>query len=193
MIGSITDISNADKTTLDGNLLYIAQGNDKYIIVDIFDPANPIYYPTQINYNTNKISVVSGFAHEIQIHGDMLFLADGSGGFLTIYNANPFNPIANQWVQSSYIGTGASTRRFIVKDGLTYTAVHEGGFRIYNFNDIGFCPVDYDQDGQLTADDANEFYWGIKHQLPRSDLNGDLNHDFYDVSIFFNFFTQGCP
>lgn len=193
MIGVIDDIRDVDKVTLDGDLVYIAQGNFDYIIVDISDMAKHEYHMIQIDYNRLDINNAPGFAHEIQLVGDMLYLANGSGGFLTIYNANPFNPVANQWIQSTDGGTGASTRRFIVQDGLTYTAVHEGGFRIYEFDDLRFCPVDFNFDGQINFFDVDRFLDFLAKGQPQADLNGDQKFNFYDVAAFFDFYAQGCP
>lgn len=194
IIGSIDDFDDLDKLTIDGNYLYATDGNDGYRIIDISDPSNPEYILHMNDFDVLKESSDSGFAHEIQLHDDYLYLANGTGGFVSIYNANPLHPVPNQWIQSRYGNQGSpSTRRFIVRDGLAFTAVLDGGLRIYDIADLAICPIDLNRDYNLDSLDISYFLGAFAEFESIADLNGDLNNDFYDVSIFFNFFTQGCP
>tara|TARA_R110002073_G_scaffold118918_3_gene258922 strand:- start:6913 stop:9000 length:2088 start_codon:yes stop_codon:yes gene_type:complete len=194
IIGSIDDFDDLDKLTIDGNYLYATDGNDGYRIIDISDTSNPEYILHMNDFDVLKESSDSGFAHEIQLHGDYLYFANGTGGFVSIYNANPLHPVPNQWIQSQFSNQGlASTRRFIVRDGLAFTAVLDGGLRIYDIADLAICPIDLNRDYNLDSLDISYFLGAFAEFESIADLNGDLNHDFYDVSIFFNFFTQACP
>jgi len=197
IIGSITPINTKTNgistTTINNGLLYTAESLDGYRIFDISSPTNPVELARFDAVAETDKFLAFGFTHQITIDQDQLYLANGTGGFTTYDNTDPLNPVQTQWV-ATRVGNGTpSIRRIQLRDNIAYTAVYDGGFRIYDFSPCSFCPADLNFDGTLNFFDISAFLTLFNAGNLDADINGNGTLNFFDISAFLTLFAQGCP
>ncbi|OHD19959.1 MAG: hypothetical protein A2064_13540 [Spirochaetes bacterium GWB1_66_5] len=92
-ITSLTLPYAAQKVRIASNYAYVAAGAQGLLVVDITDPAAPVYLRTIGTTN----------AKDLVIQGSYLYLADGAGGVRVLSLASPDFPV----IQSTYTGAPA--------------------------------------------------------------------------------------
>jgi len=55
------------------------------------------------------------------------------------------------------------------------------------------CPSDLNGDGNLNFFDVSAFLTMYQDQHPQGDMNGDGEFNFFDVSAFLVLYQAGCP
>ena len=196
-IGSIKPLDFNDDglmtTTLHDGLLYTAEGNLGYRIFDVSDPTAPIELAAFDVVAATDDGNVFGFTHQLVFDGSDLIVANGTGGVIRYDATDPMNPIQTDWVQTRSGSEIASVRRMVQRGDQYFSAVYEGGFRVYDFGDCPDCPADLNGDGIVDFFDVSVFLSAFNAHNPIADLTADGIYDFFDISAFLQFYASGCP
>ena len=196
-IGSITPLDFNDDglmtTTLHDGLLYTAEGNSGYRIFDVSDPTAPIELAAFDVVAATDDGNEFGFTHQLVFDGSDLIVANGTGGVIRYDATDPMNPIQTDWITSGNGPGIASVRRMVQRGDQYFSAVYEGGFRVYDFGDCPDCPADLNEDGIVDFFDVSVFLSAFNTQNPIADLTNDGIYDFFDISAFLQFYASGCP
>ncbi|PCI07188.1 hypothetical protein COB72_10675 [bacterium] len=199
IIATITPLSASapngiNTSTRVGNLLYTPEGNFGYRIFDITDPTNPTQLAHFDAIAQSQEGQVTGFAHQITIKDNTLYLANGTGGFLIYDNTDPFNPTQAQWIKTRESTQSTnSIRRILLRDNIAFAAVYEGGLRIYDLSVCSPCPADLNGDALLNFFDISLFLQAFQAQDPIADFDNDGLLNFFDIAAYLIEFAAGCP
>lgn len=205
-IGTITPLDDSPDgsgngglgtSTLVGELLYTAEAEFGYRIFDVSNPASPVELHHVVpvpEADSYPDWVGSNFVHQLEFDGTRMYVANGTSGFIAYDYSDPENPVQVDWLPTRFdTAAVSSSRRIQVRDGYVYTAVNEGGVRVYNFESCGPCIADMNGDDMLDFYDVSAFIEALLNQHVTADLQPDGSFDFFDVSAFLNAFTAGCP
>jgi hypothetical protein len=67
------------------------------------------------------------------------------------------------------------------------------GLELYQIASVGECASDLNGDGELNFFDVSAFLAAFASMDPVADFTGDGNFNFFDVSAFLSAFAAGCP
>ncbi len=179
-----------------GDLLYTAEYDNGYRILDISDPSDPIELAQFDADVTTKNGTSIAFAYDIMIEDNLLYLAASSGGFTIYDNTNIFAPVVISHIPSGMTQGGPVIRfREFIKDNDTlYIAAGDAGLRTYSFDRCSLpCAIDYNNDGALDFFDVTEFIQRFTAEDFSVDFNNDEQLNFFDVTAFIVAFQAGCP
>ena len=179
-----------------GDLLYTAEYDNGYRILDISNPSDPIEL-AQFDADVMTQSGTSiAFAYDIMIEDNLLYLAASSGGFTIYDNTNIFEPVVISHIPSGMTQGGPIIRfREFIKDNDTlYIAAGDAGLRTYSFDGCSLpCAIDFNNDGALDFFDVTEFIQRFTAEDFSVDYNNDEQLNFFDVTAFIVAFQAGCP
>ncbi len=130
-LAALLDLGHDDYWGIDvvGNICYVAAGNEGLLVIDVSDPANPIWVG---QYNT------SHFCHSVDVQGNYAYLADWSGGLKVVDITDPTNP---SFVDN--LGLPGDSKSVAVDGNVAYVAVYQDGL----------CVVDVSNPSSLSLTD----------------------------------------
>jgi len=143
-----------------GNTALLAFGDDGFQVVDVSIPSR-----------AKKVGSVNtpGYAYDVQVLSNRLYLADGGAG-VSIYDvSSPTNPVKLSSYDLGYgYGYGHGARRLYVTPDWTYVAEGSDGVRIldtHNISNLFSC-------GHFDTDDfANDIY-AVSNTIYVADKSG---------------------
>jgi hypothetical protein len=179
-----------------GDLLYTAEYDNGYRIIDITDPADPVEIAQFDADITTPDGTYQAFAYDILVEDNLLYIALSSGGFAIFENSNIFAPVLLTHIAPGLPQSTTQVRfREFIKDGNNlYIAAGEAGLRTYSLDGCSLpCSVDFNNDGSLNFFDVTIFIEAFINTEPSADLNNDGVFNFFDVFEFIAAYQAGCP
>ncbi len=220
---SFLSLPKAHHLALGPGVVYVACDDLGLHIVNTLNPATPmpIGYYNENNYNVRNIAVDANRIFVSNYHNDNngwleVFDvtnpanprvtdivgygddgADFSNGLLYAIQRNELTILdPNTPHDATHIASFPLTHRagFVhVEDETAYiTSPNADTLTIISIAGCA-CDADFNDDGQLNADDVYAYLAGFGTLSPETDLNTDGQHNFFDIAAFVQSFLAGCP
>ncbi len=206
---------------VEGDYAYLAAGNGgSFEIVDVSDPSSMS--------RVGGLAGVGAFGTSVDHDGSVVYLADSVDGVSVIDASNPAAPVLmdsldigsprSVTAQGALVYAGNNSDGMIILDasdpmnlavfgeydtagnafgvGVSGSVACIGdffsGIQLVNLN-LSECLSDMNGDCQLNFLDVSEFLSLFSVQDPRVDFMMDGSFNFLDVSVFLSEFSGGCP
>ncbi|MBN1996193.1 T9SS type A sorting domain-containing protein [candidate division KSB1 bacterium] len=124
VLASVTTPGKAAEIAMQGDKVYIADGNRGVYIYDITNPAEPFEFLHVAGVWTT---------YSVQVRGNLLFVCDGANGFFVFDISDPANP-----VKIGYFDTGFYVENMTMDESYIYLTDNDNGIYIIELNDPTF-------------------------------------------------------
>lgn len=173
---------SAQELVLDGDYAYVAASVAGLRIVDISNPAEPIFLSS---LDDNSISSFVG----LDVVGDTAYISAFGDGVWIIDVSDPSNPVSLELVDAHN-----HTRDLAVAGDRIFVAGQSSGVQVIDtFGCSSGCLADMASDGHLNFFDVIAFLNAFTDGDSAADFTGEGVLDFFDVSAFLIAFAAGCP